>query len=151
MANSTDEFTQFIESLDPGLKQEVYRKMYAYTKSCIQFFSVQNNSNFTEWVCPLLKSRLFIENMAIYREMEEIEAIYFLESGEVAYVLPRFQNKVFITVTESETFGTADIAFRFLELEKLRLNGENSTQYQSVLNSPMLQKFTTMTKKRAII
>ena len=109
------------------------------------FFSQHDNSNFTEWVCPLLKSRLFIEDLPIYREMEEIQAIYFLESGEVAYVLPRYQNRVFVTVSESETFGTVDIAFRFLELEKLRQFDENSPQNQSALDGPILHKFSTHT------
>ena len=55
--------------------------------------------------------------MPIYREQEEIQAIYFLEHGEAAYVLPRYQNAPFVTIGASETFGLVDIMFRMLEAE----------------------------------
>ena len=115
MQNSTDEFTLFLDSLDSRLKLEVYRHMYGYTKERIQFFSKNSDPEFTAWICPLLKSRLFIEDMPVFREMETLQAIYFLESGEVAYVLPQYQNRVYVKVAESETFGNIDIAFRYLE------------------------------------
>ena len=55
--------------------------------------------------------------MPIYREQEEIQAIYFLEQGEAAYVLPRYQNAPFVTICASETFGLIDIMFRMMETE----------------------------------
>ena len=83
--------------------------------------------------------------------MEEIQAIYFLESGEVAYVLPRYQNRTFVTVSESETFGTVDIAFRFLELEKQKQLEGNESQHPSALDGTILHKFSTHTQKKSII
>jgi len=54
------------------------------------FFKEKTDYNFIEWICPLLKVVMLIADEPIYREQEEIVAIYFLESGQCAYVLPRY-------------------------------------------------------------
>ena len=72
--------------------------------------------NFIEWICPLLKVVILISDMPIYREQEEIIAIYFLEQGEAAYVLPRYSNAPFVKISASETFGLIDIMFRKMEI-----------------------------------
>ena len=54
--------------------------------------------------------------MPVYREQEEMIAIYFLEQGEAAYVLPRYQNAPFVKISASETFGLIDIMFRKMEI-----------------------------------
>ena len=58
--------------------------------------------------------------------MEEVQGIYFLESGQVQYVLPRYQNQAFVTVKEGESFGTVDIAFRLMEMENQKTGDESS-------------------------
>ena len=50
--------------------------------------------------------------MPVYKEQDEIQAIYFLESGETAYVLPRYKNAPYVMIIDGETFGVVDIVFR---------------------------------------
>ena len=90
--------------------------MYKLTQERIQFFKKKTDKNFIEWICPLLKVVMLISDMQIYREQEEIMAIYFLEQGEAAYVLPRYQNAPFVKISASETFGLIDIIFRKMEI-----------------------------------
>lgn len=84
----------------------------------ITYFKENDDFYFTEWICSQLRSQVLISDMAVYKEAEEIQAIYFLESGKAAYVLPRFLNRAFVIIEASETFGTVDIAFSQLELEE---------------------------------
>ena len=90
--------------------------MYKLTQKKISFFKKKTDKYFSEWICSLLKVVILISDMPIYREQEEIMAIYFLEQGEAAYVLPRYQNAPFVTISASETFGLIDIMFRKMEI-----------------------------------
>ena len=57
---------------------------------------------------------LLIENMYIYKEEDKLKNIYFLEKGEAAYVLPRFDNSHYMPIDRGDTFGTLDLVFRNL-------------------------------------
>ena len=79
--------------------------------------------------------------MPIYREQEEIIAIFFLEQGEAAYVLPRYQNAPFVRISASETFGLIDIMFRKMEILAISDEDEQLEKEQR----PMVHKFTCQT------
>ena len=72
------------------MKLKLSRTLYRDTQKKIKFFRTKNDNNFIEWICPLLKVEMLIQDMAIYKEQEQITAIYFLEKGQAAYVLPRY-------------------------------------------------------------
>ena len=85
--------------------------------------------------------------MPVYREQEEIIAIYFLEKGQAAYVLPRYQNAPFVRIRASETFGLIDIMFRKMEILAISDEDEQLLQEQR----PMIHKFTCQTTDNSII
>ena len=86
--------------------------------------------------------------MPVYKEMEDVQAIYFLESGLVAYVLPRYQYSPFVLVEQGDTFGTVDIAFRILEIENKKSEGR---EIEHTLDTPFKHKFTTYTKMNSVV
>ena len=89
---------------------------------------------------------ILIADMPIYREQEEVTAIYFLEQGQAAYVLPRYKNAPFVTIGESETFGIIDIVFRKIELDSM---GEKERKAADSGNYK--HKFTCHTRKNSVI
>ena len=105
------------EHLAPSLRLKLSRQIYKDTQKKIKFFRSKDDRNFIEWICPLLKVVMLVSKMPIYLEEEEIQAIYFLERGKAAYVLPRYQNKPFVLIDKSETFGIIDIVFRNMQAE----------------------------------
>lgn len=87
-----------------------------------------------------------ISDMPIYREQEDVVAIYFLEQGQAAYVLPRFQNAAFVTIGESETFGLIDIVFRKIEIAAM-----DESEAKLADNGSYKHKFTCFTRKNSVI
>ena len=73
-------------------------------------------------------------------------AIYFLEQGEAAYVLPRYQNAPFVIIGESETFGLIDIVFRKMEIASM-----DETQAVIADSGSYKHKFTCHTRKNSVI
>jgi len=47
----------------------------------------------------------------IYKERDEILEIYFLQDGVAGYVLPRYNNAVYIEIEKGDHFGTIDIVY----------------------------------------
>ena len=68
MKNSTDEFADFLQQLEPRLRQKVARQMYKVTQKKISFFRTKTDKNFIAWICPLLKLNMLIADMPIFKE-----------------------------------------------------------------------------------
>jgi CRP-like cAMP-binding protein len=45
----------------------------------------------------------------IYLEGEHVSFIYFLVKGEAAFVLPRFDNAIYIMIGQGDNFGVIDM------------------------------------------
>ena len=88
---------QFMQELPHKLKLElamvIHQKMY----STVAFFQDKDKS-FIAWVARLIKPINVEDEDYIYKEGEEIVEIYFLVKGAAGYVLPRFENKIFLEV-----------------------------------------------------
>lgn len=70
--------------------------------------------------------------MYLFKEEDYINSIYFLESGEAAYVLPRYDDFEYITVQQGDNIGVLDIVFR-----RLAQQGDDEED-----ESKMRRKFT---------
>ena len=89
--------------------------MYKKTAKTIHFFRKKKDVNFIVWICPLLKPLMLIEDTFVFKEGDGISAIYFLETGEAAYVLPRYDSFPYINIEKGDSFGIIDIVFRTLK------------------------------------
>ena len=124
--------------------------MYKVTQKKISFFRTKTDKNFIEWICPLLKLVMLIQDMPIYLEQEGIQEIYFLEEGKAAYVLPRYKNAPFVTIEESDTFGIIDIVFRNMQMET-GIQKNNVLELEGARGNLMKRKFTVQTVQNSIL
>lgn len=75
---------------------------------------------FIVWIATLLRPLNVPEHEYIYKEAEEISEskismiiisiVFFLVEGSAAYVLPRYNNKIYVMLDKGENFGHVDVA-----------------------------------------
>jgi hypothetical protein len=87
------------------LAMEIHKNIYVN----IDFFKDRDKS-FIAWIGPLLKPIKAQEQEYIYKEGEEIKEVYFMVKGVAGYVLPRFDNTVYIRIEDGDHFGHVDFA-----------------------------------------
>ncbi|TNV87316.1 hypothetical protein FGO68_gene16420 [Halteria grandinella] len=99
---------EFMEELPAKLRIDlamaIHKKMY----SNIKFFQDKDN-NFIAWVGTFLRPINVQEKDYIYKEGEDITEVYFVVTGSAGYVLPRFNNKVYMNIVQGDHFGHVDL------------------------------------------
>jgi|LauGreDrversion4_2_1035121.scaffolds.fasta_scaffold121866_2 hypothetical protein len=107
--------TEIPYKLRIDLAMEIHKNIY----NTIDFFKFKEK-NFIAWIGPLLRPIGISELEYVYKEGEEIKEskkyylrfnllVYFLVKGVAGYVLPRFDNTVYIKVEEGDHFGHVDL------------------------------------------
>lgn len=79
--------------------------------------------SFIAWICPLLKPLIKLSDQFIFFEGDDINCIYFLQQGDVGYVLPRHQNLMYIKLNTGYYFGVSCIVGSFMEKDDFSLEG----------------------------
>eukprot|EP00347_Sterkiella_histriomuscorum_P023005 403336321 len=101
---------QFMEELPQKLKIELAMEIHKDIYHNIDFFKHQDK-DFIFWVGPLLKHMQVSEQEYIFKEGDEIKEIYFLVNGHAAYVLPRFDDTIYIQIERGNHFGVIDLVY----------------------------------------
>ena len=112
----------------------------------VEFFKTKEK-NFIVWVGPLLKRFNVEEQEYIYKEGDDVkesnlysqlnDIVYFLIKGVAGYVLPRFNNMVYITIERGDHFGIIDIVY---DSEKIDM--KTSMQRRSNKSKELFRRFT---------
>lgn len=127
---------QFMEELPHKLKLElamfIYRKMF----STVKFFDGKQKS-FIVWVGTAIRPLNIQEQEYIIKEGEKIVEMYFIVAGGVGFVLPRYNNKVYINIPKGEIFGHTDLL-------GIRKPGDIIDVSQQKATGPIFRKFTVM-------
>ena len=110
---------EFVEKLPYRLKIELSVKIHRETVMTIPFFN-EKPREFIAFVGPLLRSLRFHEGTYIYLEDYPINKVYFLTSGAAGYVLPEFQNVVYITIDKGDVFGLIEAFGGSVEINTMR-------------------------------
>ena len=63
----------------------------------------------------MLKPLVKAYDQYVYFEGDDITCIYFLKNGEAGYVLPRYQNLMYVTLERGGHFGVSCILGSFIE------------------------------------
>lgn len=107
---STDdiEIENFLEELPHHLKAQFVLYIHEERYKAIKFFKGKNRS-FITWICPQLKPICFAENQNIFFEGDDIKNIFFLSKGNAGYVLPKYENTIYINIQEGDHFGIIDL------------------------------------------
>lgn len=125
------------------LSLEIHRKMY----ESINFFKGKDRS-FIVWIATVLRPMNVPECEYIYKEAEEISEsklpssidcglVFFMVEGSAAYVLPRYNNKIYVMLERGEYFGHVDMA---IEQDMLALDVRFTTR--DLKNHNMVRRFT---------
>ncbi len=112
------DFYLFMEELPYKLKVELAMQIHKKIYHTIIFLKDQDK-NFIGWIGTMLRPVYIQEQEFIFQEGEEImeskilsslsNLVYFLIYGVGAYVLPRYDNIVYIKITEGDHFGHTDM------------------------------------------
>jgi CRP-like cAMP-binding protein len=86
------------------LIQEIHSKLH----QIIKFFKDKPHS-FIDYIAPLLIEVQFNKDQFIYNEGEHINFIYFIIEGEAGFVLPRYNNVIYILIGKGDHFGLIDM------------------------------------------
>lgn len=108
----------FMDELPSSLRQELAMAIHHTMYASVQFFHGKDQS-FLTWITRLIAPLSIEAKDYVYKEGEEISDIFFLVQGQVGYVLPRFDNQVYINIYSGETFGHVDLGYEssFLSLQ----------------------------------
>ncbi|CDW71411.1 UNKNOWN [Stylonychia lemnae] len=96
--------TKFMNELPYKLKIELALEIHKDIYREIEFFKKQDK-NFIVWVCPLLRPFLVSEQDYIYKEGDDIK------ERVAGYVIPRFDNTVYIQIDKGDHFGELDLVY----------------------------------------
>lgn len=73
--------------------------------------------SYIAWICPLFKQFILMEREYLYFEGDEINAMYFLKTGNCGYVLPKYENSKYIDIVPGTDFGMEDIVGSIIKNE----------------------------------
>ena len=73
----------------------------------------EENPVFVDYLARLLKPKKYSADEYICKEGEGINAIYFLIKGKVEYVLPKFNDAPYLTLSKGARFGDLEIVYSF--------------------------------------
>jgi hypothetical protein len=86
------------------LAMEIHKRIY----ETINFLKFKEKS-FIAWIGKLLRPINVQEQEYIIKEGEEVTEVYFLVQGIAGFVLPRYENTVYIKIEEGDHFGHQEI------------------------------------------
>mmetsp|Transcript_28161 Transcript_28161/g.42630 ORF Transcript_28161/g.42630 Transcript_28161/m.42630 type:complete len:121 (+) Transcript_28161:1491-1853(+) len=111
-----ENLNHFLEELPQNLKIETSLYIHKDTYKNIYFLRDKQIS-LVAWICPLLKTYLATPDEYIYYEGDEVLNMYFMKTGNCGFVLPKYENAEYITITDGCDFGTEDIIACILKSE----------------------------------
>lgn len=76
--------------------------------SSIKFVS-DKSPEFISWLCPRLIPKLAARDEIIYYENDHIDHVYLIPDGYAGYVLPKYNNTVYLHISPGNQFGILDI------------------------------------------
>lgn len=91
----------------------------------IRFFKDKSMS-FVAWLSHMCVPSLKSSGEYIFNEGDEIGVIYFALTGDIQFVLPRFENVGYIKIEDGDVFGIVDI---FVSMEDLGKDHENESWF----------------------
>jgi CRP-like cAMP-binding protein len=83
---------------------EIHKQIYQE----INFFK-EKPMPFIAYVAPMLTEMNYQKDQYIFLEGEHINYIYFIVRGEAGFVLPRYNNTLYILIGQGDHFGLIDM------------------------------------------
>ena len=67
--------------------------------------------SFNAYICPLLKPTRVSKDDFIFTKGDPADEMYFIKSGKIAAVIPKYNNFKFIKIKQGYYFGELDLLF----------------------------------------
>lgn len=97
-----------MEELPHKLKLELAMQIHTKMYSSVAFFQEKDKS-FIAWIATVIRPIKSQESEYVCREGEDIQEMFFLVTGKVAAVLPKFNNKGYLWYEKGSHFGHTDL------------------------------------------
>jgi CRP-like cAMP-binding protein len=129
----------FVDELPYKLRLDLAMEIHKNIYNTIDFFKNKERS-FIAWIGPLLKPNHTQELEYIFQEGEEIKEIYFVVTGVAGYVLPRFDNTVYIKIECGDHFGHVDLVY-YQEILQTQISQHHTRRFHRKKKT-LIRKFT---------
>jgi len=130
-----------MDDLPNNLKIEL--SLYIHEQTYKNIFFMQDKSmSLISWMCPLLKTFIVQQDSYVYFEGDEVVNIFFMKDGLCGFVLPKYNNAKYITISKGCDFGSEDIIGCMLKNEG---KGEEWIHQRE----SMQRQFTVMAEKQS--
>jgi hypothetical protein len=116
-----DDYQHFSKELPQYLQTKLAMEIHKHIYTEIHFFKGKSE-DFISWVIPMLKKMMYQKDQYIYSEGELNDYVYFIDKGKAGFVLPRYQNTIYIIIEQGDYFGVIDMV-------PLRENKQNKFQH----------------------
>lgn len=123
-SKNIDGLGDFMDRLPQKLKISMAKEIHKDLSQTITFFERQPEPQFLSWVGHRLTPRIIQEEQYLYQETEPIQEVFFLLHGNVAYVLPRYNNATYNNAQEGDIVGFEDVIYN----DQLLGNGPHDLQ-----------------------
>lgn len=103
----------FVEDLPLELRKPLTTLIYKEMIATVDFLK-DKRERFINWISPTFKLRVVAPRETIYYENDYMSEVFFLKSGSLDYVLPKYENQPFLKIVEHTTFGLIDFVAALL-------------------------------------
>ena len=83
---------------------EMHKGIY----TSVSFFK-EKPMTFIAWIAPMLIQIEFQKDQYVFLEGENVNYVFFIMKGESGFVLPRYDNSIYILVCQGDHFGLIDM------------------------------------------
>ena len=119
--NRPGNIEKLLNELPYKMKLELLMCIHSETYQTVTYFK-DKDPVFFSWIVYLLRPLIFTQHQYICRESEQLTDIYFITVGEMAYVLPSYNNAVFVKIGQGSNIGHLDIYGSYMEQNKFAKN-----------------------------
>jgi CRP-like cAMP-binding protein len=103
-----EDVQKFQDKLPYHLRMQLVMEIHQELHQNIKFFKDKSDA-FIAYIAPLLLESHFNKDQFIYNVGEHINFIYFIIKGEAGFVLPRYDNAIYILIGQGDHFGQIDM------------------------------------------
>jgi hypothetical protein len=103
-----EDIVEFQNSLPYQLRIKLAVEIHKQVYKEINYF-MNKPIPFIAYIAPLLIEMEYNKDQYIFLEGEHINFIYFIVKGEAGFVLPRYNNAIYILIGQGDHFGVTDM------------------------------------------
>ena len=105
---NVDDTVSFVEELPYKLRIELAYRIHQKIWSCVNFFK-EKPKDFIAFVGHRLRPIRIKRGHYLYKKDDPVLEIYFMTSGEAAFVLPECDDLAFLMIEAGDVFGITDL------------------------------------------